>query len=272
MLTTLSIRDLQPQLAANRRYWTGLAGAGGADNPDADLPIYRTGVGDSLMNGVLRVRGVPLDDALAVAREQLQGTKWAWWVSADSDEGTAEGLLARGATQAALMPIMALDIERAALGAPADLTSAPADLKIRTITDAAEMADYVGVFAAPLGITSDLDLIVERELGFGLGNLDVVRRAAFVDGRMVSTCTLSLGAEVAALYAIATAPDFRRRGIATALTLDALRIARTAGRRIATLQASKAGEPVYRRIGFQTVAQYLLFSFADQPADPGAED
>ncbi|HTJ37810.1 MAG TPA: hypothetical protein VL738_31645 [Dactylosporangium sp.] len=31
------------------------------------------------------------------------------------------------------------------------------------------------------------------------------------------------------------------------------------GRRIATLQASAVGEPVYSNIGFETVAEYRLF-------------
>ncbi|MEU8381831.1 GNAT family N-acetyltransferase [Streptosporangium sp. NPDC048865] len=251
----LSVRDLQPQLAANRRYWTGLAGAGGADDPGAGLPIYRTGVAHPLMNGVLRVRDVPLDDAVAEARRRLDGSVWAWWVGADSDEGTAERLVARGAEEIATLPVMALDLDRIAT------SEAPGDLGFRTITDATEMAEYVGTFAAPMGITTGLDLVMEREIGFGCPG--VVRRAAVVDGRMVGTCTLSLATDVAALYCVTTSPDVRRQGIATALTLDALRIARNSGRRVATLQASGEGEPVYRRIGFETVSRYRLLTFGE---------
>ncbi|WP_326626772.1 GNAT family N-acetyltransferase [Nonomuraea fuscirosea] len=254
MPKSLSIRDLQPQLAANRRYWTGLAGAGNADDPSAGLPIYRTGIAHLLMNGVLRVRDVPLDDAVSEARQRLDGSVWAWWVGADSAEGTAEGLMARGADQIMTLPIMALDLHGTAMD------EAPgSDLRFRTVTEAAEMAEYVATFAAPMGIATDLDLVTERELGFG--GLDVIRRAAVIDGRIVGTCTLSLGTDVAALYCIATTPDLRRRGIATALTLDALRIARNSGRRIATLQSSSEGRPVYRRIGFETVSHYRLFAF-----------
>ncbi|GGP17976.1 GNAT family N-acetyltransferase [Nonomuraea glycinis] len=255
MLKPLSIRDLQPQLAANRRYWTGLAGAEGADDPGASLPIYRTGIAHPLLNGVLRVRAVPLDDAVAEARQRLDGSVWTWWVGADSDEGTAERLMARGADEIVTLPIMAMDLDRVAT------FEAPGNLRFRTITGAAEMAGYVATFAGPMGIATGLDLVAERELAFGC--LDVVRRAAVIDGRMVGTCTLSLGTDVAALYCIATHPDHRRRGIATALTLDALRIARNSGRRIATLQSSSAGEPVYRRIGFETVSHYRLFAFGE---------
>ncbi|MEV1238478.1 hypothetical protein ACIBO2_44740 [Nonomuraea sp. NPDC050022] len=51
--------------------------------------------------------------------------------------------------------------------------------------------------------------------------------------------------------------------MATALTLDALRIARNSGRRIATLQSSSEGRPVYRRIGFETVSPCRLFAFGE---------
>jgi len=251
-MTVTSIHDLQPQLAANRRYWTGWAGEQ-ADRPDSDLPIYRTDIPHPLLNGVLRIHDRPLDTAVETAKQRLGGSVWGWWVGADSDEGTAEALLARGATQRAQLPIMAVDLAGVA---PAD---SPAGMKIQTITGRDEMTEYVSAYAGPLGIPGDLGPVVDRELSFGFP--DVVRLAGVLDGRIAGTCTLSLGAEVAALYCIATDPACRRQGVASALTLDALRIARQAGRRIATLQASSDGEPVYRRLGFETVGHYRLFGF-----------
>jgi hypothetical protein len=88
-----SIHDLKPLLAANRRYWCGWAGA----QPDTDLPIYRTDIKHGLLNGVMRVRDWPLDQAIKEANRLLTGSSWLWWVGEDSDEGTAEGLIARGA-------------------------------------------------------------------------------------------------------------------------------------------------------------------------------
>ncbi|MCO6005347.1 GNAT family N-acetyltransferase [Actinoallomurus purpureus] len=69
-----------------------------------------------------------------------------------------------------------------------------------------------------------------------------------------------------ALYCIATDGRYRRRGVATALTLEALRISREAGHAVATLQASSMGRPVYERMGFTTVSYYRLFQF-----DPAEE-
>ncbi|MFI7592927.1 GNAT family N-acetyltransferase [Micromonospora sp. NPDC049359] len=250
-MTTYSIHDLEPQLAANRTYWCGWAGA----QPDTDLPTYRTDIPHPLLNGVLRVRGRQLDDAITEARKHLTGSVWGWWVGADSDEGTAEGLLARGATQISDMPVMAVDVTTL------PEVEGPSDLRIQVAATPAEMREYVEAYAGALGVPGDLGLVVDRELSFAYP--DVIRLAGIVDGRTVGTCTLSLGTDVGALYCIATHPDHRRKGIATALTREALRITRAAGLRIATLQASSEGEPVYRQIGFDTVTRYRLYQLPE---------
>lgn len=251
-MTTNSIHDLEPQLAANRRYWTGWVGS----EPDTDLPTYRTDISHSLLNGVLRIRNRAIEPAIEEVKRQLTGSKWSWWVSADSDEGTAGRLVARGADLISDMPIMAIDVTGVTT------VDDPDDLKIRRVTGRSEMEDYVRAYAEPLGFPLGLiDSRVDRELGFAYP--DVVRLAGVVDGKTVGTCTLSLGTDVGALYCIATDAAYRGRGIATALTLEALRITRDSGRRIATLQASSDGEPLYARIGFTTVGRYRLFQFSD---------
>ncbi|GAA2186782.1 GNAT family N-acetyltransferase [Micromonospora lupini] len=250
-MNTYSIHDLEPQLAANRRYWCGWAGT----DPDTDLPTYRTDVPHPLLNAVLRVRDRPLDEAITEARKHLTGSHWGWWVGTDSDEGTAEGLLERGAEQIADMPIMAVDVTTVA-----DV-AAPTDLEIGLAVEPSELREYVEAYAGPLGIPGDRGLVVDRELNFAY--LDVVRLAGRIDGRIVGTCTLSLGTDIGAVYCIATDPDFRRRGIATALTREALRLTRESGRRIVTLQASSEGEPVYRQIGFETVSRYRLYQLPE---------
>jgi len=245
----MNIHDLAPQLAANRRYWCGWAGA----RPDTDLPIYRSDLKHGLLNGVLRVRDWPLDKAIEEAAGVLAGLPWLWWVGPDSDEGTAEALIAHGAKQAGDMPVMAVDVTTVAA------TEVPIGLEIVPVAGRDDMLQYVRAYSGPLGFEEDIEPVVDRELGFAYPG--VIRLAGRVGGKTVGTCTLSLGTEVGALYCIATDPGYRRRGIATALTREALRITRESGRRIATLQASREGEPVYRNIGFETVSRYRLFQF-----------
>ena len=103
--------------------------------------------------------------------------------------------------------------------------------------------------------------MVKLEIAYAPGEGRLIRLAGTVDDRVVGTAAVLLGDAVAAVYWIATDAAFRQRGIATALTTETLRLAREAGLSIATLQASSMGEPVYRRIGFETVAHYRRFAF-----------
>ncbi|TQS45074.1 GNAT family N-acetyltransferase [Cryptosporangium phraense] len=251
----MNIRNLQPQLDANRRFWSGWDPTADADN---DLPIYRSDVPHPLMNGVLRVRDRSLDAAIAEAKARLEGTTWSWWVGADSDPGTAEGLLERGATPIDEMPIMAVDLE-----ATADRRT-PDGMHIVEVNDRFSVGEFTGAYAGPLGFTeSSMDKMVERELDRG----DGIRLAGILDGRIVGTTRLALESDVAGLYFVATDPAYRRRGVASALTLEATRIARRAGHRTMTLQASSEGEPVYRNVGFESVSRYRLFAFPGEARD-----
>ncbi|MBR7838769.1 GNAT family N-acetyltransferase, partial [Actinospica durhamensis] len=83
----------------------------------------------------------------------------------------------------------------------------------------------------------------------------------YVEEVPVCTAEALLYADVAVLYNIVTLPDRQCRGYGTAITVAALELAREAGYRVAALQASAQGEPVYRRLGFEQVGQYMLYGF-----------
>src|SRR3954447_8343001 len=135
-MNNVSLHDIHRQLAANRRYWTGWSG----DDPDTEVPTYRTNITHPLLNGVLRVRDRPLDEAVARARQRLDGSVWSWWVGPDSDEGTAEGLVARGAQQIGDLPVMAIDVTRLSV---ADGFTDPDDLSIQAVVGEDALRRYV---------------------------------------------------------------------------------------------------------------------------------
>ncbi len=84
---------------------------------------------------------------------------------------------------------------------------------------------------------------------------------AAVDEAGVVRATSGSGAfeATASVIFVNTDPDWRRRGIARAMTATALRAARQAGARSAGIDASDAGRELYLRLGFETATVITRF-------------
>ena len=94
-----------------------------------------------------------------------------------------------------------------------------------------------------------------------LGDDPLSRRfVAFLDGEPVATSRLSMAGGVAGLYTMVTLPHARRRGIGLAMAHRALLAGRDAGMRIAVLQATDMGFPIYVRLGFEELFTYEMLA------------
>ena len=82
---------------------------------------------------------------------------------------------------------------------------------------------------------------------------------AFHRDLAVATAVNIIRDGVVSVYNIATVPGFRGQGVGGFVTGEPLRIAGTEGYRIAILQASQMGSPVYRRLGFQSYGEIPLY-------------
>ncbi|MDU8946345.1 GNAT family N-acetyltransferase [Ovoidimarina sediminis] len=88
---------------------------------------------------------------------------------------------------------------------------------------------------------------------------DQPRYTAYLDGEPVAVSSLVMTDGIAGIYAVATLPRARARGIGTAMTLHAMAEGRRRGARMATLQATSMGRPVYEKIGFRTIFDYQTY-------------
>ena len=79
------------------------------------------------------------------------------------------------------------------------------------------------------------------------------------EDQLVATSLLYLHAGLAGIYAVATKPEHRGKGLAAHLTAEPLRAAWNEGYNTGLLQASAMGAPVYARIGFRTHGDMALF-------------
>ena len=85
------------------------------------------------------------------------------------------------------------------------------------------------------------------------------RYIGFLHGTPVATSALVLDSGVAGIYAVATIPEARRKGIGKIMTVMPLLEARQIGYRVGILQASSMGYSIYKKIGFKDVCKFRLY-------------
>jgi GNAT superfamily N-acetyltransferase len=92
----------------------------------------------------------------------------------------------------------------------------------------------------------------------------------FLDDAPVATSIAIRSQNAVGIYAVGTAESARRRGIGTAMTWAAVEAGREWGSSAVVLQASEMGEPIYRAMGFRTVAGYVSYD-EPRPAQPTSD-
>lgn len=174
-------------------------------------------------------------DSLAELYEANGVAAWTVWVP-DADRESARRLAARG---------HALDAEPRAM--------------------AMELADFDSEIPAPAGITSGpVGALTSAELndsaygygpdGFraGLAGETAISWLGAFEGEQAIGCVGAIDVgDDCLVTGVATPPEQRGRGIATWLLCRVLAEARKRGMATASLQATKAGAPLYERLGFR---------------------
>ena len=134
----------------------------------------------------------------------------------------------------------------------------PAELEVRLVDDTSTLNEWFAVWTS--GAVDAVPLLQDVHAQLGLGpHLPWHYYLGTVEGKTIATAMLFFGAGVAAVHSVATVKSARRKGFGTAMTLAALREARSVGYRVAILTASPSGIGIYRRIGFRaycTISRY----------------
>jgi len=136
----------------------------------------------------------------------------------------------------------------------------PDGAELRRVGSAADAADYWRVATsayATNGFPPEVFAFYENHQGFEADNA-----AAFLarlDGCAAGIAMTLVSHGVAGIYWVGCTEEARKRGLGGAVTAAAVNAGFDLGAEVAALQASPMGEPIYRRMGFETIFDYRLF-------------
>lgn len=243
-------------------FWSAYGRASGSTLQEtADVVWFYTGIQVPLFNGVLFARLTPNGvkatlDSLQ-ARIDEQGAPALWWVGPQSKPDNLGSLLEEHGLQlAGEIPGMAINL--------ALVDNKPETIANLTIQKATN-AEMQGLWARTAAVgTGFSDVATDAMARLEATLTDPQYKAqhryiGFLGGTPVATSALVLDSGVAGIYAVATIPEARRKGIGRMMTVMPLLEARQIDYRVGILQASSMGYSIYKRIGFREVCKYRLY-------------
>lgn len=198
---------------------------------------------------------VTSDDAIQTLMEI--GDPWGFYLEADASANRCvDHLVGLGRYGTSAATAMVRDL--AGLGIP------PLDSTLRLMS------------ATPGGTDGTVPLIAAVEANLRSDPIEDLTPAAFTSylgsipggaflvavdsaGTVRATAGSTVFENAARVFFVSTDPEWRGRGIGTAMTAAALSHATDRGATHACLAASAAGRPIYERLGFEPVGELMLF-------------
>jgi len=156
------------------------------------------------------------------------------------------------------MPGMAIDLRNMD-----EVSPPPSGLTIGHVEDREGLREWVRVVAPLFGIAPDQE---EAYTDYFLNRAGLEWPFRFysgtLNGRLVATAQMYLGAGVAGLYYMSTASDVRRQGIGAAMLRTSLSEVYAMGCHIGVLASSPDGYDFYRSMGYREYCKLQTYSLA----------
>jgi ribosomal protein S18 acetylase RimI-like enzyme len=252
------VTALESNMAA---FWSAYGrGHGSTLQSTPNVIWFYTGIQVPLFNGVISAK-LKYDDVKATidslqSKIDEQGAPALWWLGPSSTPENLGALLEQyGLHAAGEVPGMAVDL--------AEMKSMPKtieNLMIQKVSNAQMQALWARTAAIGSEFPDSADEAEKLEVSLtDLHYKAQHRYIGFLDGAPVSTSAMVLDSGLAGIYAVATIPEARRKGIGEIMTVMPLLEAMRSGYRVGILQASSMGYPIYKRIGFQDVCKFNLY-------------
>jgi len=237
------------------------SGPGAVLIEDGEAIGYVTRIPHPAFNGAFiggsRTASLPALHAALAPHLARHGRGGLWWLGSGPQAAGAEAALAMlGLAPAGSSAGMAMAYD------PAVLDYRIAGLEIAEAFGRDGRRTWGALAAHGFGLSGyDATMMAEAEAALaGTAPAGHLRLIGSLNGTPVATASRLLSFGVSGIYAIATLPQAQRRGIGAAMTLAAMAWGLPPGPRVATLQASGMGRPLYARLGYETLLEYRLYT------------
>jgi len=167
-------------------------------------------------------------------------------------------LEARGMVEVEVCPGMAADLDELPEPKPA-----PEGVEIHEVVDEADAESFLELAAWRWHVPEEaVPHLAAINKNFGVGTRNPKARCwiAWRGGIPVAKAALHLAAGAAGIYAVATRPEARGLGLASVLTLEALRAGREKGYRLGILHSTPMALGLYEKLGFRSVVPFRVFA------------
>ncbi|MDK9710959.1 GNAT family N-acetyltransferase [Acidaminobacter sp.] len=141
---------------------------------------------------------------------------------------------------------------------PIEQQKIPEGVTIRKVLDEKEIEDYEVVVMDAFNKSADVTREMFSHERILVGE-SVGAWVAYRDHQPIAAATMVFSGEAAGIYYVGTVADERGKGLGALMTAVATNAGFELGAEVVVLQASIAGEPVYRRLGFETITHYRWY-------------
>ena len=215
----------------------------------SDFPI--------ILNGVFRTDdNVDPDAILRRANDFFAQRKrgYSLWIREKMDEDLAQASGRFGLAELLRQPEMVCTQRLPVL-------PLPNDVKIRRVQTEEDVLKFVEINASAYSVYGMPPEVFSQNFSSPSKMLvpHVAAFIAYVKEKPAATALTLVQNEIAGVYWVGTIEEYRRQGLARAVVTEVTNAGFDLGGRINTLQATEMGEPLYKKLGYETAFYHRVY-------------
>lgn len=218
--------------------------------------IYTLGVDvlDVHLNGVLCLNKVNPKEVFNKAEDFFGNKSYRFWVRNHEDRELEEFLKTKG-----FKPARTPGSAGMRINSPITKEVEQIGYTLKTVETFEEVLDYKMVISDAFKISPEVSKVMYSKLG--VLKSESIKAYVLYDGvKPVAAATVVLTGDVAGIYYLGVIKEKRGKGLGSYITKIATNSCFEMGAKSVILQASLAGESVYKELGYEVITHYRTYS------------